>query len=240
MSLNPDVGAIGSVNKAIADVPLPKWFVRYCEFYASWASSESSPIPIMLNGAGMTIRKAVWEELKRNNFESQLTDRVGVQLSSCGDLELGLAVKLAGWKIHIEPRLELSHYMPEGRLRWRYLRRLLRGVGESNVVLDSYFYVPEKSQPGLIGRMRLRYWWWEFISESRRLLRQYSIWTLIKCCFLEMYDDDAAADIEWRVGRLIGLLRLRSRYMALRHEIAKAPWRKRDSPFWDLDRAPAI
>lgn len=234
MSSNPDVGAIGSVNRAVADVPLPSWFVRYCEFYACWASNDTAPLPTMLNGAGMTIRKSVWQELKRNAFAPQLTDRVGGRLSSCGDLELGLAIKLAGWKLHVEPRLELMHYMPEGRLQWSYLRRLLRGVGESNVVLDSYFRSTEENGRGIKNRLRERWWWWRFISESRRLLNRHSVSTLIRFCYAEMNNDDNAADMEWRLGRLIGLLRLRSRYLTLRHQINGAQWRKRDSPFWDL------
>ena len=247
--MNPAVGAIGSVNRAISDVPLPQWFRRYCEFYACWASSELSAVPTMLNGAGMTIRKSVWEELRNNGFESRLTDRVGTRLSSCGDLELGLAIKLAGWKILIEPRLQLDHYLSAERLRWNYLRRLMRGIGESNVLLDFYFNASQEGhthppvalavevgfhRAGLIDRIRKRYWWWKFVSEARRLLRRYSVRTLIKCCFAEMYDDDDAPDIEWRVGRLVGLIRMRSRYISLRHDIGNAPWRKRETPFWDL------
>jgi hypothetical protein len=190
----------------------------------------------MLTGAGMTIRKAAWQDLKRNNFGFRLTDRVGPRLSSCGDLELGLAIKLAGWKLHIEPGLELHHYMPEDRLRWRYLRRLMRGAGESNVVLDSYFYVAEPYLPGLKNRLRLGYWWWQFLGESRRLLNNYSMTTLIKFCLADMEGDNTAADLELRIGRLIGLLRLRSRYVTLRHEIAHAPWRRRQSPLWDMNR----
>jgi glycosyltransferase involved in cell wall biosynthesis len=238
MSSDPNLGAIGSINRAVADVPFPSWFVSYCEYYASWASRESAQVPVMLNGAGMTIRKATWQDLKRNNFRLQLTDRVGQRLSSCGDLELGLAIKLAGWKLHIEPRLELQHYMPEARLRWRYLRRLLRGVGKSNVVLDSYFYIAEPYLPGLKNRLRLRYWWWSFLGEFRRLLNNYSIVTLIKFCLVDMEGEKAAAELEVRIGRLIGLLRLRSRYMTLRHEIAHAPWRRRQSPLWDLNGCP--
>ena len=249
MAMNPAVGAIGSVNRAISDVPLPQWFRRYCEFYACWASSELSAVPTMLNGAGMTIRKSVWEELRNNGFESRLTDRVGTRLSSCGDLELGLAIKLAGWKILIEPRLQLDHYLSAERLRWNYLRRLMRGIGESNVLLDFYFNASQEGHThppvalavevgfhhaGLIDRIRKRYWWWKFVSEARRLLRRYSVRTLIKCCFAEMYDDDDAPDIEWRVGRLVGLIRMRSRYISLQHDIGNAPWRKRETPFWDL------
>jgi glycosyltransferase involved in cell wall biosynthesis len=119
MSANSEVGAIGSTNTAVADVPIPEWFPWYCHYYASWASSDSAPIPNMLNGAGMSIRKSAWKDLQRNHFRAKLTDRVGTRLSSCGDLELGLALKLAGWKLHVDPRLELQHFMPEARLRWR-------------------------------------------------------------------------------------------------------------------------
>ena len=139
----------------------------------------------------------------------------------------------------MEPRLQLEHYMPADRLRWNYLRRLMRGIGESNVCLDSYFYVPEGDQAGPIDRIRKRYWWWQFVSEFRRLLKRYPARTLIKCYFAEMYDDDAAPDIEWRVGRLTGLIRLRSRYITLRHEISNASWRRRESPFWDLNASSA-
>jgi len=231
MAMNPAVGAIGSVNRAISDVPLPQWFRRYCEFYACWASSELSAVPTMLNGAGMTIRKSVWEELRNNGFESRLTDRVGTRLSSCGDLELGLAIKLAGWKILIEPRLQLDHHMLAERLKWSYLRRLMRGVGESNVLLDFYFNASQEDPAGLISGIRKRYWWWDFVSEARKLLRRHSVRSLIKCCWAEMYDDDDAPDIEWRVGRLVGLIRLRSRYISMRHHIRDAPWRRRETPF---------
>ena len=51
MSGNPEVGAIGSTNRAIADVTSPGWFSRYSEFYAAWASAESPTIPKTVNGA---------------------------------------------------------------------------------------------------------------------------------------------------------------------------------------------
>jgi hypothetical protein len=50
-----------------------------------------------------------------------------------------------------------------------------------------------------------------------------------------MEGDNTAADLKLRIGRQIGLLRLRSRYMTLRHEIAHAPWRRRQSPLSDLN-----
>src|SRR6516165_8607655 len=110
----------------------------------------------------------------------------------------------------------------------------MRGAGESYVLLDFYFNASQEDPAGLINRIRKRYWWWEFVSEARKLLSKYSVRTLIKCCLAEMYDDNDAPDIEWRVGRLVGLIKLRSRYISMRDHIRNAPWRKRETPFWDL------
>jgi hypothetical protein len=41
-----------------------------------------------------------------------------------------------------------------------------------------------------------------------------------------MEGDDEVAEIELRIGRLLGLLRLRSRYRQLRHDVGRAPWRR--------------
>ena len=156
----------------------------------------------------MTVRSEAWEELKRQGFRPQLTDRVGKGLTSFGDVELGFALKLAGWKFLIDPRLKLQHYMTEPRLTWGYLRRLMRGAGASNVVLDGYFYVPERCGRGFRDRLRVRYCWWHFLSEARRLIARHSTATLVKACLYELEGKD---DIEWSIGRLIGLLRLRPR-----------------------------
>jgi hypothetical protein len=43
-----------------------------------------------------------------------------------------------------------------------------------------------------------------------------------------MEGDDEVAEIEFRAGRLLGLLRLRSKYGRLRREIARAVWRRID------------
>jgi glycosyltransferase involved in cell wall biosynthesis len=230
MSLDVDLGAIGSVNRATADIPLPAWFSRYCEFYACSGSAVLLRIPTMLSGAGMTIRKSAWEELRRKGFTLQLTGRVGSRLTSCEDLELGLAIKLAGWKIHIEPGLDLQHYMPETRLCWCYLRRLMRACGEGHVILDAYLDEVEDAQPSLRNWLRLRFWWWRFLGETKFLINRHSMTDLAKFCFKEMEANDDIADIECRLGRLIGLLRLRSRYSKLYREIRRAPWCNRTSP----------
>jgi GT2 family glycosyltransferase len=226
MSEDPQLGAVGSANIAVADVPFPEWFSRHSNYYAAWDYPEAATIATsFLIGAGMTIRKRTWYWLKDNGFSAQLTDRRGAQLSSSGDVELGCAIRLAGWKIRIEPQLQLEHYMPPDRLQWRYLRRLIRSIGESHAILDSYFLASQSEPEDVLNWLRLC-WWIRIVKESLCLVYSSSIPKLVRSYFQEMQGDDDVVEIEHRIGRLFGLLRLRSRYPQLRREIARAPWRR--------------
>src|SRR5271166_5492963 len=229
MSADCELGAIGSVNTAVADVPFPEWFSRYCHYYAAWAYRESATLSSwILNGAGMSIRKSTWQKLRQDGFRLCLTGRLGARLSSSEDLEIGCAIQLGGWKIGLERRLQLEHYMSPKRLEWRYLRKLLRAVGESRVVLDSYFLVSQSRRPSLMNHLR-QCWWVRLVRESLHLFYHYSVPKIVLSLFRDMEGDDEVAEIELRIGRLLGLLRIRSRYRQLRREIALASWRRLDS-----------
>jgi glycosyltransferase involved in cell wall biosynthesis len=229
MSEDRALGAIGSTNIAIADVPFPAWFHRYHNYYAVWDSPESAKIATwFLTGAGMTVRKSTWHSLKQGGFHPQLIGRLGRQLNSCEDVELGCAIRLAGWMVRIEPRLELKHHIASERLRWRYLRRLVRHIGRSEVVLDSYLLVSQSLQANFLNRLRLC-WWTRLVKESINLVWTYSILKVIRSFFCEMEGDAQVAAIELRMGRLLGLVELRSRYREIRRKVAQAPWRKVNS-----------
>jgi hypothetical protein len=177
----------------------------------------------LLIGAGMSIRKECWEDLKVNGFRCRLTDRVGKSLATCGDLELGCAIQLAGWKIRVEPRLQLQHYMTPPRLQWRYLRKLARTTGEAMALLDSYFFFSRDQ--GLKDRLR-RYWWARAIRETMQLAHQHSIGTVARSFVQDLEGDDNVIRAELSIGRIIGLLRLRSRYGLSYRDVARAPWRR--------------
>jgi cellulose synthase/poly-beta-1,6-N-acetylglucosamine synthase-like glycosyltransferase len=229
MSADSKLGAIGSLNTAVADVPFPEWFSRYCHYYAAWAYREPATFPTWaLSGAGMSIRKSTWQNLRRDGFRLSLTGRLGNRLSSCEDVEIGCAIQLASWKIRVEPRLQLQHYMTPTRLQWTYLRALLRGVGEANVILDSYLFVSQSDHVDLLNRLRLC-WWTRLAKEILYLIHSSRIAKLIGSSRRDMEGDDEVADIELRIGRLLGLLRLRSRYGQLRQDVARARWRRVDA-----------
>jgi glycosyltransferase involved in cell wall biosynthesis len=226
LSSDPELGAIGSINTAVADVAFPDWFARYCVYYAAWAFRERTELASwVLNGAGMTIRKTAWRQLRLNGFQLRLTDRIGRRLTSCGDLEMGCALQLAGWKMRVEPGLKLKHYMTPGRLQWSYLRKLMRGCGAGYVVIDCYLLIAQTVEPTLLNRLR-HCWWVRLSKEAMQLVCCYSVAKLVKSWFRDMEGDDTVAQIEFRLGRLVGLARLRSSYGAIRRDIARASWRK--------------
>lgn len=229
MMQDPQLGAIGSANIAVADAPFPDWFPRHSSYYAAWDYPKDATIATsFLVGAGMTIRKSTWHWLQSNGFHPRLTGRIGSRLASSEDVELGYAIRLAGWKIRIEPQLQLEHYMTPERLRWSYLRRLIRKIGESHPILDSYCLVWQSEEADLLNRLRLC-WWVRVAKEGMHLVFTSSKSKLLRACFWDLEGDDDVAEIERRIGRLLGLLRLRSRYRQVRQDIARAPWRRVES-----------
>lgn len=225
MSAEPELAALGSTNTAVAETAFPNWFPRWAHYYAAHASCEFPSMEgWLLVGAGMSVRKHCWDEMKTNGFRQRLTDRVGTRLTTCGDLELGCALQLAGWKIRVEPSLQLRHFMTPARLQWRYLRHLARKTGEAMTLLDSYFYF-SRPQTGFKGRLR-QYWWAHFARETMQLIARYSMTTVLGYPFCNLEGRDDIVFLEQSVGRLLGLLRLRSQYGRLHREIARAPWRR--------------
>jgi len=140
MEDHPQVGACGGRTEAVFDSPPPSWFAKYQRHFACGEQAEGAGDVTLtrgyLWGAGLTLRRAAWQQLLDEGFDWTLSDRRGTELSAGGDEELGYALRRAGWRLWYEPALRLWHYMPPGRLRWAYLRRMHRGFGASRVALD--------------------------------------------------------------------------------------------------------
>jgi len=142
MSMRPRVGACGGQSEAKCEINPPWWFDLYQEYYAVGAQSDHQGDITWLRGyiwgAGLTVRKAAWRHLKNLGFRFLLGDREGSTLQSGGDIELCLALRLAGWTLWYEPQLQLIHYLPKCRLNWIYLRNLVRQCGSASIVHRAY------------------------------------------------------------------------------------------------------
>jgi glycosyltransferase involved in cell wall biosynthesis len=134
------VGACMGAVEAVFETEAPLWFERYQHHFAAgnWGPTPKYTGFMEIWGAGLSLRHTAWQELRSAGFSSCLTDRRGNRLSCGGDTEICAALALLGWKLWYDPRLELQHFMPSGRLKWSYLRGIWRGSGHASTVLDWY------------------------------------------------------------------------------------------------------
>jgi glycosyltransferase involved in cell wall biosynthesis len=225
ISSDADLAAVGSIREAECEVPPPAWFESYHSIYAVLTDQDlkqMSGAPNFLPTAGLCLRKAAWEQLVRNGFQFLLSGSTGGRTQGGEDTELTLALHLAGWGLTIDSRLRLKHLLPRGRLKWTYLRRLLRSYGASHVPIEAY------ADHSLGLERGLRRWvsegWWYQLSRSFLKIGCRPISLLAALAEGEGKDDVASLELEF--GRVLGLLRLRGQYRTIRRQVREAAWRQ--------------
>ena len=164
--------------------------------------------PEFLNGAGLCVRRVAWEKLVENGFRPQLTGRVGKWLSAGDDTELTLALRLAGWKLRIEQRLRLQHFLPSHRLQWTYLRKLARNYCASQVLLDAYSEHSLLLRPGFRRWLSNR-WWYQFGKSLRRMGSRPR--AVMSALLSNGEGRNEIIEIEEQLGRALGLVRFNKR-----------------------------
>ncbi|NVJ26257.1 glycosyltransferase family 2 protein [Myxococcus sp. AM011] len=89
-------------------------------------------------GAGLWLRReAVLESVPWRTPEQLMPDRLGNQLLSGGDIELGFLLGKAGHRRLYSPVLKVWHLIPPSRFETRYFLRLIVGVVRSEKTLEA-------------------------------------------------------------------------------------------------------
>lgn len=222
MSSDASLGALGGILTPAHEVPLPEWFENLHSSYAILTDRDFKQMRgpfLSLAGAGLCLRKEAWAELIQNGFRLNLTGRLGKKLLAGEDMELTMSLRLNGWKLQIDPRLRLQHFMPGHRLQWSYARRLLRDHSASQVLLDAYSERSVSSPPGFRRWLSER-WWYQFGSAVGKIASRPRLVTVALCS-----NGDGRKDIiemELLFGRALGFLRHNQRYGDLRREVRQA------------------
>lgn len=214
------IGACGSLNEPVFEVSPPSWFNQFARSYAvgpqGKSTSDIDETVDVLFGAGLSIRISAWEELVRGGFHFRLMGRSGDTLLCGEDYELCLALQLAGWQIAYSPKLRLKHYLPENRLNWQYLRRMIRGAGYADLLLEPY-YAYKQRRPVVP--------WQKFLLINMlRILRR-----LNKLVFRSSSGNEGDAEIlavERASGRINAALDLHEKYQGLVKDIQSSNWNK--------------
>lgn len=142
MQQKPEAAVMGANITAQFESPPPAWFEQVQFMYAIGAQgphegdiTETKP---HVAGAGMVLRKAAFNELKRHGFKPVLSDRQGAVLSAGGDYELCYALALMGWRIWYDARLRLTHSIPAQRVSDTYIWRLADGIRRAGPAFACY------------------------------------------------------------------------------------------------------
>ena len=224
MKSHPQVGACGGYSEAVCEVEPPKWFELYKQNYAIGPQDiqpgDVTNSPGWLWGAGLSIRKSAWLDLQSNGFFPMLKGRQQSGLGSGDDVELCFALRLAGWRLWFEPRLRFQHFLPAWRLKWRYLRKLHRAFGAATVKHDPYLLALQNVQ---IRPDKTPLWAREFIGVLKRIYwgGERSI-----ACWLFSRRKAATLELDMHAGRLVELLKQRTRYDLAIHQVQHATWRR--------------
>lgn len=145
MAEHPNVAAAGGLIRGEYESPPPAWATDHLwslavrdygdqplvsEFTATGPGREWPVFcPV---GAGMVVRTAAARRYADHcaRAATLITDRQGGSLGSAGDCELVMhAAFLAGTQVAYVPALQLTHLIPTGRVRFKYLVRLAYAGG---------------------------------------------------------------------------------------------------------------
>lgn len=156
---DPAIGVLGGENIAAMEIPAPEWFAKEQETFAvGKQGSRTGDVSKrrFLFGAGMAIRKSVWNQLMAKGYRSFLSDRKGASLSSGGDSEICAWHLREGYGLFYDESLRLRHHMEAGRLTKEYLNRLKRSMASANAILRVYHSLldHDPTKRSLTGRLR--------------------------------------------------------------------------------------
>ena len=140
----PQIGIIGGIGEAVTNGSFPTWFKQFEYAYAVGKLFGNGGYVKYAYGAGMGLRKSVYQQALDRGFTSLLSDRKGKELSSAGDLELCYIFQFMGYRIFQSDKLRFKHFIDQGKLTDDYWKRLNIGFAKTLMALRPYDLVLSK------------------------------------------------------------------------------------------------
>jgi glycosyltransferase involved in cell wall biosynthesis len=220
---HPEIGALGGIIEPEFESTRPSWFGPVAYLYATGPSDEPSGDVTekhMLCGAGLTVRQSALRDIGEKGFRPISVGRTGTSLGAGEDSELTYCLRLAGWRLWIDPRLRMKHFLPQRRLQWEYARRLAYCSAYATPERDALVYACKPPRAGLllVVRWLRETWFWQVAAALARILRAPA--GLVKRTLGRGTDGDPdVLQAEFLRGRLDGLLAARPWYARRSGEI---------------------
>lgn len=163
MREHPEIGILGANAEGAFEVAPPVWFEQFRAVYAV-GPQALQPGPLRqpgayLYGAGSVVRRSAWQHLRANDFAFTTSTKRGKVIVSGEDVELGDALRLAGYELWYDPRLRLRHFMFKERLTWEYLLRIGQGTALSSLHGTVYYFLHREPTLDAAGFRRQYHRW---------------------------------------------------------------------------------
>ena len=223
MNAHPEVGALGGIVEPEFETARPPWFAPVAYLYATGPEGEPSGDVTgvhMLCGAGLSVRRSALADIKSKGFRSIAVGRQGAGLGAGEDSEMTYSLRLAGWRMWIDPRLRIKHFLPVRRLSWDYARRLAYGSAFATPERDALVYACKPPRSGFTYGLRLlrERWFWQMGTALRQMCPAWR--GVLKRTFgWGAEGDPDVLRAEFAIGRLSGLMAMRRTYDARAREI---------------------
>lgn len=212
LNSDPSIGMVGGLGDPELSCNPPEWFQRYAYCYATGPQTldSSTGFTNELYGAGLALRLSVLDLLEEKGFNSLLSDRVGNTLLSGGDTELCMAFRMAGAKLYYRSDISFKHELPNGRINWKYLRRLFDGFGMTKAGLDIYSACIKGYEKPTDGRFP--FWFNRAYFLFKNLIRDIPI--LIRSKFVLLEGNDELLIAIGKLGQLRAIIKMRRTYLS--------------------------
>lgn len=129
----PPCGGFGGHVEVAWDAEPPPGLETYGTLFAEQYLGERPRESFSLVGAGMVLHR---QALAESGWPERplLGDRIGKRLTACGDLEIALRIRNAGYPLWYQPACHLQHVMPAHRTELPHLLPLASGLGAGLVL----------------------------------------------------------------------------------------------------------
>jgi glycosyltransferase involved in cell wall biosynthesis len=137
MESDTALAAIGGLGHPVFEDKEP-WYFRHIasSFAVGKQQTDAKNRAHFLYGAGLVVRKSVFEKLKSSGYTSVMTDRQGLlEVTSGGDYELTIMFRILGYELQYSPDLCFYHYIDQRKLNWPYLKKLYESFGVATALL---------------------------------------------------------------------------------------------------------
>ncbi len=176
------IGLIGCVGLGDFESQPPAWFNAHQHAFAIGSLYEGDFTDItadaIVPGAGLSVRKEIFDKLYAINWQPFLTGRVGNRQSAGADSEICYVTRLLGYRIYYSNQLQFKHFTKDDRISWQRLENMFAGFGASDVFTLPYklLYAEENNETKPFHSLR-KTWWFNYFGKKIVTYLKYGVFS---------------------------------------------------------------